>query len=266
MTRAQSAVGSDAYLASLFSLAGRRALVTGGNGGLGAAIARALGRAGARLWLVARRERELGVAVDALCSEGIDASAVAADLTDRAALRAAARGIEAASGGVDILVNAAGINLRQPFTEVRDEDWDRTLDVNLTAPFLLVRELAPGMRERGYGRILNVTSLQALRAFPNGAPYGASKGGLAQLTRAIAEAWSPHGITCNAIAPGFFRTALTEPIFADPARASAMAAQTMIGRNGAPEDLAGIAVFLASAASAYITGQMVFVDGGFTAR
>jgi gluconate 5-dehydrogenase len=256
----------DAYLASLFSLAGRRALVTGGNSGLGAAIAHALGRAGARVWILARREKELAVTVAALRADGIVADALVADLTQRDALRDAARRAEQASGGIDILVNAAGINLRQPFADVRDEDWDLTLAINLTAPFLLVQQLAPGMRERGFGRIVNVTSLQAARAFPNSAPYGASKGGLAQLTRAIAEAWSPHGVTCNAIAPGFFRTALTAPVFADPARANAMAAQTMIGRNGLPDDLAGTAVFLASDAAAYVTGQMLFVDGGFSAR
>jgi gluconate 5-dehydrogenase len=254
------------FLDTLFSLAGRRALVTGGNSGLGEAVARALGRAGAGVWLVARRQRELDAAVASFRGEGIVADAVAADLTDRAALRAAAQRIEDASGGIDILVNAAGVNLRQPFMEVRDEDWDLTLDINLTAPFLLTQQLAPGMRERGHGRIINVTSLQAARAFPNSAPYGATKSGLAQLTRAIAEAWSPFGITCNAIAPGFFRTALTEPVFADPARAAALVGQTMVGRSGVPDDLAGTAVFLASAASAYVTGQMLFVDGGFSAR
>jgi gluconate 5-dehydrogenase len=260
------AAGSGAYLASLFSLAGRRAVVTGGNSGLGEAIARALGRAGARVWIVARREHELAATVAAFHADGIVAQAVPGDLADRAAARHLARDIELASGGVDILVNAAGVNLRQPFMDVRDDDWDFTLGLNLTAPFLLVQQFAPGMRSRGFGRIINVTSLQVARAFPNSAAYGASKSGLAQLTRAIAEEWSRYGITCNAIAPGFFRTALTGPVFADPARAEAMAAQTMIGRNGLPEDLSGAAVFLASAASSYVTGQMLFVDGGFSAR
>jgi gluconate 5-dehydrogenase len=261
-----AAPATGAYLGSLFSLAGRRALVTGGNSGLGEAIARALGRAGASVWIVARRSEKLAATVAAFRAEGITAESLAADLTDRDVLRDAANRVQQASGGVDILVNAAGVNLRQPFMDVRDEDWDLTLGINLAAPFLLVQQFAPGMRERGFGRIVNVTSLQAARAFPNSAPYGASKGGLAQLTLAIAEAWSPYGITCNAIAPGFFKTALTAPVFADPTRAAAMAAQTMVGRNGAPDDLAGTAVFLASTASAYVTGQMLFVDGGFSAR
>lgn len=258
--------GAGDYLASLFSLAGRRAYVSGGNSGLGEAIARALARAGAKVWLVARRERELADAVASFRAEGLAADAVAADLADRASLRASVRRVEQADGGVDILVNAAGVNVRRPFMDVRDEDWDLTLGLNLTAPFLLTQAFAPGMRERGHGRVINVTSLQAVRAYPSGAPYGASKGGLAQLTRAIAEAWSAHGITCNAIAPGFFKTALTAPVLSDPAQQTAVAKQTMTGRIGEPGDLAGAAVFLASAASAYVTGHMLFVDGGLSAR
>jgi gluconate 5-dehydrogenase len=122
------------------------------------------------------------------------------------------------------------------------------------------------MRERGWGRIINITSLQCVRAFPDSAPYGASKGGLMQLTRAIAEYWSRHGVTCNAIAPGFFETPLTAAVMNDPARVQALAASTMMGRNGRLDDLHGAAVFLASEASAYVTGQTLFVDGGFSAR
>jgi len=136
----------------------------------------------------------------------------------------------------------------------------------LTAPFFLAQALAPGMKGRNWGRIINIASLQSYRAFANSAPYGAAKGGILQLTRAIAQEWSPHGITCNAIGPGFFPTALTAPVFDNPDLAARNAAQTAIGRNGKLEDLYGVTVFLASEASAYITGQTLMVDGGFTAR
>ena len=247
---------------SMFDLAGRRALVTGGNSGIGAAMARALGLAGARVVLLARREAELQATAKALHAEGIEADALAADLADVAALRAAAE----RAGAIDILVNAAGVNLRQPFGEVTPQAFAAHMAVHLAAPFFLTQALAPGMKARGWGRIVNVASLQSTRAFTNGAPYGAAKGGVVQLTRAIAQEWSPHGITCNAIGPGFFPTALTAPVFADADLARSHAAQTCIGRNGELSDLHGVAVFLASDASAYITGQTLMVDGGYTAK
>jgi NAD(P)-dependent dehydrogenase (short-subunit alcohol dehydrogenase family) len=253
-------------LQHLFDLAGRRALVTGGNSGIGEAMARALGLAGARVLLVARREAELQAAARRLREDGIDADALSADLTEIAALRAAAREAEARLGGIDILVNAAGVNLRQPFGEVTPEAWQTQIALHLTAPFFLTQALAPGMKQRGWGRILNIASLQSVRAFADSAPYGAGKGGIVQLTRAIAREWSPHGITCNAIGPGFFPTALTAAVFADAKLAQRNAAQTCIGRNGRLDDLYGATVFLAGEASAYVTGQTLMVDGGFTAR
>jgi gluconate 5-dehydrogenase len=249
-------------LAHLFDLTGRRALVTGGNSGIGLAIARALGLQGAAVALVARRAEALAAAVADLAADGIVADAHPCDLADPAAIAALAQ----AAGPVDILVNAAGMNLRQPFEAVTAEAFDAHMALHLRAPFLLTQALAPGMAGRGRGRIINLASLQSARAFPNSAPYGAAKGGVVQLTRAIAEAWSARGVTCNAIAPGFFPTPLTEPVFADPERAAKNAAQTAIGRNGRLDDLYGAAVFLASDASAYITGQTLFVDGGFTAK
>lgn len=251
---------------ALFDLAGRSALVTGGNSGIGAAMARALGLAGARVLLVARREAELEATARSLRGEGIDASVLSADLADPAATRAAARAAEERLGGVDILVNAAGVNLRQPFAEVTPEAWQTQLALHLGAPFFLTQALAPGMAARGWGRIVNIASLQSWRAFPNSAPYGAGKGGVVQLTRAIAQEWGAKGITCNAIGPGFFPTALTAPVFADQALADKHAAQTCVGRNGELSDLYGVAVFLASDASRYITGQTLMVDGGYTAR
>lgn len=253
-------------LGALFDLTGRRAFVTGGNSGIGEAMARALGLAGARVALVARREAELMQAGERLRADGIDAIALATDLTNLDALRATALEAERRLGGVDIVVNAAGVNLRQSFTEVTPAAWQTQIALHLSAPFFLTQVLAPGMRLRRWGRIINIASLQSYRAFPNSAPYGAGKGGVVQLTRAIAQEWSPHGVTCNAIGPGFFPTALTSAVFDNPELAQRNAAQTCIGRNGRLEDLYGATIFLASDASAYITGQTLMVDGGFTAK
>ncbi|HZP77744.1 MAG TPA: SDR family oxidoreductase [Pseudolabrys sp.] len=251
-------------LAHLFDLKGRTALVTGGNSGIGLALARALGLAGASVTLAARRAKELAAAADALRKDGVSADTVAADLEkpDGPALA-----VKSAGGRtIDILVNAAGFNLREPLQDVSVENFDRHLAIHLRAPFLLTQLLAPKMAERGWGRIINIASLQSQRAFANSAPYGAAKGGIVQLTRAIAEQWSRHGVTCNALGPGFFPTALTAPVFDDPELNAKMAAQTAIGRNGELTDLYGAAVFLASDAAGYITGQTLYVDGGFSAK
>jgi len=252
-------------LEDLFSLTGSVAVVTGGNSGIGFAIAEALGGAGACLVLVARRPSELEECARRLRVRRIRVEHLACDLTDRAALRACA--VEAATffGAPDILINAAGVNIRRPMADIGEADWDATMALNLAAPFFLAQALAPGMIAKGRGRIINIASLQSVRAFAHSGPYGASKGGVMQLTRAQAEAWSRQGITVNAIAPGFFPTPLTAPVFSDPARAQAMAERTLIGRNGALPDLAGAAIFLASRASDFVTGQTLFVDGGFSA-
>ena len=248
----------------LFDLTGRTALVTGGNSGIGLAMARALALAGAAIVLVARRTDELENAAATLRDEGLDASAAAADLADAAAICALSDALS--DKNIDIIVNAAGVNLRQPFRTVSAEAFDLHMALHLRAPFLLTQAFAPKMAERKWGRIINIASLQSTRAFPDSAPYGAAKGGIVQLTRAIAEEWSRHGVTCNAIAPGFFPTPLTAPVFGDMERANRMAAQTAIGRNGELADLHGVTIFFASDASAYITGQTLAVDGGFTAK
>lgn len=253
-------------LGKLFDLTGRTALVTGGNSGIGLALARALGLAGADLVLTARRRPDLDAASQSLRGDGIACIAVAADLVAVGGVSALVEGLAATRSRIDILVNAAGINLREPFAAVTAEAFDLHMALHVRAPFLLTQALAPAMAEQRFGRILNVASLQSYRAFPNSAPYGAAKGAVVQLTRAIAEAWSPRGVTCNAIAPGFFPTPLTEAVFADAGRSAANAAQTAVGRNGELADLYGAAVFLASDASAYVTGQTLPVDGGFTAK
>lgn len=253
-------------IAALFELQGRRALITGGNSGVGEAMARALGLAGAQVLLVARRDAELQAAAQRLQADGIQARHLAADLTDIPGLRRVAQAAEEQLGGVDILVNAAGVNLRQPFGDVTPEAWQTQIALHLSAPFFLTQALAPGMATRGWGRIINIASLQSWRAFPNSAPYGAGKGGVVQLTRAIAQEWSSKGITCNAIGPGFFPTPLTAAVFNNPELAARNAAQTCAGRNGTLQDLYGATVFLASEASSYITGQTLMIDGGFTAK
>ena len=248
----------------LFSLAGRVALVTGGSSGIGRAMASALGRSGARVVVVARGREALDATVAELRGAGVEAAAVSADLGDRAAVADAAEEAVAAFGEPDILVTAAALNHRPPMGELTLSDWDATLELNLTAPFLLGQRFGPRMAERGWGRIIHVASQQAVRAYLNSGAYGASKGGVTALTRSQAEAWSAAGVCCNAVAPGVVRTPLTAAVFADPQKAAQMAARTMIGRNGEPEDYAGVAVFLASDAAAYVTGQTIFVDGGFS--
>ena len=253
-------------IASLFDLSGKNALVTGGNSGIGEAMGRALGSAGAHVVLVARRKEALEKSVSSMRSEGINADSLSADLSTPEQALACGKAALAQFGKIDILVNAAGVNLRQPFMEVKPDAWALHLALHLSAPFFLTQALAPSMAERGWGRIINIASLQSFRAFANSAPYGAGKGGVVQLTRAIAQEWSAKGVNCNAIGPGFFPTALTKPVFSNPTLSAQNAAQTCIGRNGKLEDLYGCTVFLASEASAYITGQTIMVDGGFTAR
>jgi NAD(P)-dependent dehydrogenase (short-subunit alcohol dehydrogenase family) len=252
-------------LSALFSLEGRSALVTGGSSGIGRTIALALAEAGASIVLLARDRDRLEESARAIEAMGGSAVWFDCDLSDRGSLADAAIRAAKPFGTPDIIVNAAGINRRPPLPQLTAEDWDATLRLNLDAPFFLGQALAPGMAARGWGRIINIASLQSVRSFGNSGAYGVSKAGIAQLTRAQAEAWSARGVNCNAIAPGFFPTPLTRAVFDDPQRAAALAARTMIGRNGALEDLRGVAVFLASRASDYMTGQVVFVDGGFSA-
>ncbi|MYX00022.1 MULTISPECIES: SDR family oxidoreductase [unclassified Streptomyces] len=257
-------MSAQTYIAELFSLEGRVAVVTGGSSGIGRAITGALARAGASVVVVARREAELRATVDELTGEGCRASWVSADLSTAEGVRVGAEQAAAAFGEPDILVNCAGINLRPPMPELGEDVWDTTMAVNLKAPFLLGQRFGPGMAERGYGRIIHVTSQQAHRAFVSSGAYGVSKGGLESLTRSQAEAWSSHGVTVNSLVPGFVLTPLNARLQSDPEKVASLAARTMVGRNGLAEDFAGAAVFLAGRSSAYVTGQSVFVDGGFS--
>jgi NAD(P)-dependent dehydrogenase (short-subunit alcohol dehydrogenase family) len=253
------------YLDRLFGLGNRVALVTGGSSGIGRAIGAALAGAGARVVLLARGADALADAAARIRADGGQAGWVSADLGDRADLARGAQEAAAAFGEPDILVCAAGINLRPPMDALTAAEWDQTIAVNLTAPFLLGQRFGPGMAARGWGRIINITSQQAARAFGNSGGYGASKGGLAALSRSQSEAWAPRGVRCNSVSPGFVATPLTKEAASDPVRSAALAARTMIGRNGEPADFEGAAVFLASGASDYVTGQVIYVDGGFSA-
>lgn len=256
--------GVPAALDALFSLRGRRAVVTGGSSGIGRAIAAGLASAGAEVVVVARTAATLDATVAGLRARGGRAGAIVADLGRRDEVERVARDITSRFGEPDILVTAAAVNHRPPLEELTVGQWDETLRVNLDAPFLLGQIFGPAMAARGWGRIIHLASQQSVRAFGDSGAYGVSKAAVAGLARAQAEAWSARGVCCNAIAPGFVRTPLTEPVFAEPGRAEALAARTMVGRNGRAEDLAGLAVFLAGPSAAYVTGQLVFVDGGFS--
>ncbi|WP_299473222.1 SDR family oxidoreductase [uncultured Roseibium sp.] len=250
-------------MSALFDVTGKVACVTGASSGLGRRAAMALAQAGASVVGVARRSADLEAwRRDA----GGQTASVTADLSDRASLGAIAGNIAGPFGPPQILVHAAGINTRQVADDVTPEGWDITLSLNLTVPFFLSQAFVPAMREKGWGRIVNFASLQTTRAFPGGIAYGASKGGIGQLTRAMAEAWSKDGINVNAIGPGFFPTELTAAVFEDDERAQRNAGQTCIGRNGELEDMDGPLLFLCSNASAFVTGQVLMVDGGFTAK
>jgi len=248
---------------ALFDLTGRVACVTGASSGLGRRAATALAAAGAQVVGVARRHEALRDWQDEV---GSNAAIVAADVADRDAIDRLRDAVSTPFGAPDIVVHAAGINTREAASDVTAEGWDKTIALNLTAPFFISQALVPAMQKKGWGRIVCFASLQTTRAFPGGIAYGASKAGIGQLTRAMAEAWSPDGITANAIGPGFFPTELTEAVFADPERAARNAAQTCLQRNGTMEDMDGPLLFLCSEASSYVTGQVLMVDGGFTAK
>ncbi|MEU8379340.1 SDR family oxidoreductase [Streptosporangium sp. NPDC048865] len=247
-----------------FTLTGRTALITGGSSGIGYAIARALGTAGAAVVIAARRTTHLDHALTQLHHHDITAAAITADLAEPDDITRLCHQAPTHFGDIDILVNNAANNIRPHMSDLTPDDYHQTMAVNITAPYLLGQHFGPRMAERGWGRIINIGSQQSHRAFGDSGAYGVSKAAITGLTRSQAEAWSPHGVCANTIIPGFVLTPLTEPAQAVPGRVEALAARTMIGRNGHPDDFAGLALLLASDASAYITGQAICVDGGFS--
>ncbi len=247
-----------------FSLENKVALITGGTSGIGKMMALALAKAGAFVWIASSRDNA-DETLQEIKEQGSKAKFVQVDVTSSDALEKMVSEIHKDSKRIDILVNSAGINLRNSAEELTLDDWQKTIDINLTAPFYLSQLVAESMKKNNWGRIINIASLQSLRAFDNSIPYGASKGGIMQLTRALAQAYSKDGILVNAIAPGFFRTNLTESLFQDSDKLKTLANKTMMGRNGEEKDMFGISVFLCSDANSYVTGQTIFLDGGFSA-
>ena len=247
-----------------FSLENKVALITGGTSGLGKMMALALAKAGAFVWIASSRDNA-DETLKELKDQGTEGRFIQLDVTSSEALENVVSLIHQESNRIDILVNAAGINLRTSAEDLTLDEWQKTIDINLTAPFHLSQLVADSMRENNWGRIINIASLQSLRAFDNSIPYGASKGGIMQLTRALAQAYSKDGVLVNAIAPGFFRTNLTESLFQDPGKLKTLADKTMMGRNSEEKDIFGISVFLCSDANSYVTGQTIFLDGGFSA-
>lgn len=249
----------------LFDLTGRIALVTGSSQGLGLAMARGLAQAGAALVLNGRDVRKLAAAADALRAEGVKVHSAAFDVTDGAAGAAAVARVEEEFGPVDILVNNAGIHQRSPLAEMPEEQWRAVIDTNLTSAFLVARAVAPRMIARGRGKIINICSVMSEVSRPTIANYAAAKGGLKMLTRAMAVEWARHGLQANAIGPGYFVTDLNRALEANVEFNRWICGRTPAGRWGQPHELAGAAVFLASSASDFINGQVIYVDGGLTA-
>jgi gluconate 5-dehydrogenase len=248
-----------------FRLDGRLALVTGSSTGIGLALARGLAQAGAPVVLNGRDRARLAAAAAALRAEGHTVHESAFDATDPAAVEAAVASIEAQQGPIEILVNNAGITRRAPFTELRVEDWNAVMGTNVSGPFLVGQAVARRMVARRRGRIVNICSVMSELGRPGTAAYTASKGALKMLTKAMAIELAAHGITVNGIGPGYFATELTAPLVADEQFSAWVAKRAPIGRWGRVEELAPVAVFLASDAAAFVNGHVLYVDGGMTA-
>jgi NAD(P)-dependent dehydrogenase (short-subunit alcohol dehydrogenase family) len=265
------------FLNQLFSLQGRSAIITGGGTGIGAAIAMGLARAGASVCLTGRREKvllEVSQTIQKqLNQDGLVENKVGfypCDITDFEQIPCLVQEAAFLTGlAPTILINNAGVNVRQPANDLTSEHWHTSMHLMLTAPFMLMRSMSEGMKQEEYGRVISMASLQSFQAFPDSLPYAASKSGILGLTRALSEAYSaPRGypnVTVNAISPGYVRTDLTKAVFDDEIRAQKLAEATLLGRNSEAADLVGACIFLASPASAYVTGQCLPVDGGFTA-
>lgn len=250
---------------SLFDLTGRTALVTGSTMGIGYALARGLAQAGAKVLLNGRNPQRLEEAVEALKAEGLQAEALGFDVTDHGGARAAIDGYEAEEGPIDILINNAGMQHRGPLEEFDPEAFDRLMRTNVYSAFYVGQACARHMIGRGAGKIVNIASVQSALARPGIAPYTASKGAITNLTKGMATDWAKHGLNCNAIAPGYFKTPLNAALVADPEFSAWLEKRTPAGRWGDVDELVGACVFLCAPASSFVNGHTLFVDGGITA-
>ena len=250
--------------ASLFDLTGKVALVTGASKGLGSAIAVGLAQAGARLALCARSREGLAGTRAAVEAAGGEARTFEMDVLSRASVRDAVAAAIAALGRIDVLVNNAGVNVRKPTLELAEEEWDRVVDTNLKGYFLVAQAVGAHMVARRSGKVINVSSIFGAVGMNNQLAYAASKGGVGQLTKVMAIEWAPHGVTVNAVGPTYFETPLVAALRNDPERFRFINERTPMGRWGQPEELVGTIVYLAAPASDFVTGQTVYVDGGWT--
>ncbi len=250
---------------SIFDLSGRVALVTGSSRGLGRALAEGLAAAGARVIVNGVDAARVTTAVSELAAAGHAAEAAAFDVTDEAAVLRAFEGFDARGLAIDILVNNAGIQLRKPMLELSTAEWHKVLDTNLTSAFVVGREAARRMVARGHGKIINIGSLTSELARATVAPYAVAKGGIKMLTQAMAAEWAAHGVQANAIGPGYMLTDMNQPLIDNPVFDAWVKGRAPAKRWGRPQELVGAAVFLASAASDYVNGQILYVDGGMSA-
>ncbi|HSI39933.1 MAG TPA: SDR family oxidoreductase [Xanthobacteraceae bacterium] len=249
-------------MASLFDLTGRTALVTGSSRGLGRAMAEGLAEAGASVVLNGADPDRLAAAVAEMKAAGHTVQGAAFNVTDEAAVVAAFEALDAQGIDIDILVNNAGIQFRKPMIELETKDWQRVIDTNLTSAFVIGREAARRMIPRGRGKIINIGSLTSELARATVAPYTVAKGGIKMLTRAMAAEWAKDGVQANAIGPGYMLTDMNEALVSNPTFDAWVKGRTPAGRWGRPDELVGTAVYLASAASDYVSGQIIYVDGG----